>query len=117
MRLIIVQCVRIGQAPSLSGDGIARVETRIVADIFPERAHQPYADSAWQLLTAIEKSNCPRKIGLSMQAPVRTFPRALPRPRYGIASPHHCTLYSDPSPTRRVIQYAVPMRPAARCSL
>ena len=53
--------------PYTDRNGMPCVGTRLVAELFPADAHHPFADSAWQLLTAIEKSNCPRKMGLSIE--------------------------------------------------
>lgn len=48
-------------------DGYPRVGTRMVAEIFPASANHPFADSAWRLLNAIEKSAAPRRLGFSIE--------------------------------------------------
>ena len=65
---IIGYPVEIEKSVAFSGpDGYPRVGTRMVAELFPAEAKNPFADAAWLLLNSIEKSATKRRLGFSVE--------------------------------------------------
>ena len=58
-------------------DGMPRVGTRMVAEIFPASANNAFADAAWLLMSSLEKLGTPRRIGCSIEgAYIDNYPGA-----------------------------------------
>lgn len=48
-------------------NGMPRVGTRMVAEIFPASANNPFADAAWLLMSSLDKLETPRRLGCSIE--------------------------------------------------